>query len=432
MKVTVKEEPAWRRVLDIEVPADVVSRELDKVVEEFRRRMVLPGFRKGHVPSDLVRKQMSGDLESEVLRRVLPQAFSDAVRDRALKPIGDPSLSNLRYAPGQPLSFTATIEVVPQVEVTGYQGLRLTKEEREIKDEDLNAILDQLRDQNADLEDVDRPAQGGDVVTVKYHETLEGGAPTGEESREVALTLGSPHTPPAFNEALLGAVLGDMKNIPLTYPPDHPDQELAGKTVVFHVTVMKIQEKIWPALDDTFASKVLETEGATLEDLRTRIRLRLEVDGRLAATRDLERKLINRLLELNPFEVPRGLVDATLERIIEDARRENGALPADEEERMREAYRAGVERRYRTDILIEAVGSKEGIEVTEEDLDREIASFAESEQKQPAQVKAEIKKNEGLDRLRDELFRRRVIDKLVELAEVTVVKTSPGPSQEAT
>jgi trigger factor len=222
-----------------------------------------------------------------------------------------------------------------------------------------------------------------------------------------------------------------MKNIPLTYPPDHPDQELAGKTVVFHVTVMKIQEKIWPALDDTFASKVLETEGATLEDLRTRIRLRLEVDNRLAATRDLERKLLNRLLELNPFEVPRGLVDATLERILEDARRENGDIPPDEEERVREAYRAGVERRYRTDILIEAVGSKEGIEVTEEDLDREIASFAEAEQKQPAQVKAEIKKNEGLDRLRDELFRRRVIDKLVELAEVTVVKAGPGPGEEA-
>ena len=430
MKVTIKEEPAWRRVLDIEVPADVVSRELDKVVEEFRRRMVLPGFRKGHVPSDLVRKQMGGDLESEVLRRVLPQAFSDAVRDRSLKPIGDPALSNLRYAPGQPLSFTATIEVVPQVEVSGYQGLKLTKEEREIKDEDLSTILDQLRDQHADLEDVDRPAQGGDVVTVRYHETPEGDAPAGE-SREIALTLGSAHTPPAFNQELLGAVLGDMKKIPLTYPPDHPDQELAGKTIVFHVTVMKIQEKIWPALDDTFASKVLETEGATLEDLRTRIRLRLEVDIRLAATRELERKLVNRLLELNPFEVPRGLVDATLERILEDARRENGDLPPDEEERVREGYRGGVERRYRTDILLEAVGTKEGIEVTDEDLDREIASFAESEQKQPAQVKAEIKKNEGLDRLRDELFRRCVIDKLVELAEVTVVKTSPGPSEEA-
>src|SRR6185436_5301998 len=146
-------------------------------------------------------------LESEVLRRVLPQAFSDAVRDRSLKPIGDPTLSNLRYAPGQPLSFTATIEVVPQVEVSGYQGLKLTKEEREIKDEDLSAVLDQLRDQHADLEDVDRPAQGGDVVTVRYHETAEGQAPAGE-SREIALTLGSPHTPPAFNEALLGSVLG--------------------------------------------------------------------------------------------------------------------------------------------------------------------------------------------------------------------------------
>ena len=430
MKVTVKEEPAWRRVLDIEVDAQVVSKELDRVVEEFRRRMVLPGFRKGHVPADLVRKQMGGDLEGEVLRRVLPQAFSDAVRDKELRPVGDPTLSNLRYAPGEPLSFTATIEVVPQVEASGYEGLKLTKEEREIREEDLSTVLDQLREQHADLEDVERPAQGGDVVTLRYHETTEGEAPAGE-SREIALTVGSPHTPPAFSDALMGAVLGDMKKIPLTYPPDHPDAELAGKTVVFHITVMKIQEKIWPALDDTFARKVLEMETASLEDLRTRIRLRLEVDSRLAANRDLERKLVNRLLELNPFEVPRGLVDSTLERILEDAREEHGALPPDEEERLREAYRSGVERRYRTDILLEAVGRKEGIEVTEEDLDREIASFADSEKKQPAQVKAELKKNEGLDRLRDELFRRRVIDTLVERAQVTVVKTAPGPSEEA-
>jgi trigger factor len=431
MKVTIKEEPAWRRVLDIEVDADVVSRELDRVVEEFRKRMVLPGFRKGHVPADLVRKQMGGDLEGEVLRRVLPQAFSDAVKDRDLKPIGDPALSNLRYAPGEPLSFTATIEVVPQIQVSGYQGLKLSKEEREIREEDLNAVLDQLRDQHADLEDVDRPAQGGDVVTVRYHESTDAEKPAGE-SQEAALTLGSDHTPAAFNEALLGVVLGDMKKIPLTYPPDHPDADHAGKTTVFHVTVMKIQEKIWPALDDTFARKVLETEAATLEDLKTRIRLRFEVDSRLAANRDLERKLVNRLLELNPFEVPRGLVEGTLERILEDAREENGALPPDQEERLKEAYRSGVERRYRTDILLEAVGRKEGILVTEEDLDREIASFAESEQKQPAQVKAELKKSEGLDRLRDELFRRRVIDKLVELADVSVVKTAHGPAEEAT
>jgi trigger factor len=124
-------------------------------------------------------------------------------------------------------------------------------------------------------------------------------------------------------------------------------------------------------------------------------------------------------------------VDSTLERILEDAREEHGAIPPDEEERLREAYRSGVERRYRTDILLEAVGRKEGIEVTEEDLDQEIASFADSEKKQPAQVKAELKKSEGLDRLRDELFRRRVIDTLVERAQVTVVKTAPGTTEEA-
>jgi trigger factor len=431
MKVTVKEEPAWRRVMEIEVDADLVSRELDRVVEEYRRRMVLPGFRKGHVPSDLVRKQMGDDLEGEVLRRVLPQAFSEAVRDNELKPVGDPTLSNLRYVPGQPLTFTAVVEVAPQVHVSGYEGLKLTKEEREIRDEEMNAVLDRLREQHADLEDVDRPAQGGDVVTIRYHEVPGGVAPAGE-SKEAALTVGGQHTPDAFNQELLGAVLGDMKKVPMAYPPDFPDPEMAGRSLVFHITVMKIQEKIWPALDDTFARKVLETETASLDDLKTRIRLSLEVDARLAASRDLERNLVNRVAELNPFEMPRGLVESTLDRILEEARRENPSLPPDEEMRLREAYRAGVERRYTTDIVLEAVGRQESIEVTDEDLDQEIASFAESEKKQPAQVKAELKRNGGLERLRDELFRRRVIDRLVEKADITVQKTVTGPVEEAT
>jgi trigger factor len=424
MKVTVKEEPAWRRVLDIEVDAQVVEKELDRVVEEYRRRLTLPGFRKGKVPVDMARRHMGEDLEGEVLRRLLPQAFEEAVRDKALKTIGDPRLSNLRFHPGEPLTFTATVEVVPEVEITGYEGLTMVREQPEVEDEDIHGVLDRLRERHADLAEVDRPAQGGDVVSIRYFEVKEGVPAAENEPRELDLTLGEPETPESFTRDLLGAVVGDMKRIPLAYPPDYDDAELAGTTRTFHVTVAKIQEKIWPAADDAFAKKILESEESTLEDLRSRIRLNLEVEARMRSMRAFEDRLIDRILELNPYEVPKGVVEATLDRIAEEARKERPNLPPDEEMRLREEFRPGVERRYRTDILIETVGHKEGIEVTDEDLDREIGTFAQQEGKPAPQVKADLKRNGNLERLRHDLFRRRVIDRLMEKADVTVTKVS--------
>ena len=422
MKVKVKEEPAWKRVLEIEVDASVVDQELDQVVKEFRRRLVLPGFRKGHVPEDLAKRHLGDDLEGEVLRRVLPNAFEEAIRKAELKPIGDPQVKNLRFAPGEPLKFTATVEVMPEVEIKEYDGLKLTREQAEITDEDVNRVLDQLREQHADLEEVSRPAQGGDVLTIGYWEVENGPSPEKESPSEMNLTLGSEHTPESFNKELMGSVVGDMKKIPLTYPPDYQDQELAGTTREIHVTLRKIQEKIWPPLEPALAQKILGNEESTVEDLKSRVRLNLEVEARMRSIQTLENNMVQRLLELNPFEVPQGLVENTLDRILADAKNEENPLPPDEESRLREAYRSSVEHRYRTDILVEAVGRQEEIQVSEEDLAKEIEAFAEQEGKKPSQIKANLKREGNLDRLRQDLFRRRVIDRLVEKADVTVTK----------
>jgi trigger factor len=421
VKVTVSEEPAWKRVLVITVEAVEVDKELDRVVDEYRRRLVLPGFRKGKVPRDLAQKHLGDDLEGEVLRRILPRAVDDAIRDSELRPIGDPHLSNLRFEPGAPLTFTATLEVMPQVTIEGYSGLKLTRRQPEIREEDISEVMDRLRDQHADLEDVDRPAQGNDVVTIRYWE-IDGAPAGGTEPQEMQLTLGGEHTPESFNAELMGSVVGDMKKVPLAYPAEYPDESLAGRTRHFHVTVGKIQEKAWPALDDAFAKKILEDEGGTLSDLRSRVRLNLEVDARMRSVRELENNLVQRLLEINDFEVPRGIVESTLDRIVGDAKQEGQTIPPDQEVQIKEQYRPAVTSRYKADILIEAVGRQENIAVTDEDLDKEIEAFAQEEGKPLAQVKGRLRSEGNLERLRNDLFRRRVVDTLVEKADITVTK----------
>ena len=431
MKVTVKEEPAWKRSLEIEVDASVVDRELDKVVEEYRRRLVLPGFRQGKVPPELARKHLGDDLEGEVLRRIVPEAVDNALKEKDLRPVGDPRITNLKFTPGQPLSFTATLEIMPQVEVKGYEGLKLTREQTEIQEEDVNRVLDHLRDQNADLEDVDRAAQGGDVVTMRYVELDAAGKPkTDEEPQEVSLEVGGSRTPDIFNQELMSVVVGDMKKVPLTYPEDYPDEALAGKKRELHVTVTKVQEKVWPPLDDAFAVKVLGSDDSGLEDLKSRIRLNLEGEARMHSMQGLENALVSRLLELNPFDLPQGVVESTLERVMERAKKDNPNLTPEDEAKTLEHYRGHVEHHYRVDLLMDAVGRQEGIEVTDEDLDQQIEAYAEREGEKTAQIKARLKKEGSLERIRDDMFRRRVLDRLVEKADVTVSKTGPQKTEE--
>lgn len=429
LKVTVREEPRWKRVLSVEVAPAAVSREEDHLVEATRKKMALPGFRKGKVPKEVARKIMAADLDGEVLQRVLPRAYTEALRRTDIDPVGDPIISDLHYHRGEPLTFTATVEVLPTVEITGYKGLKVTKEVPEVHEDMVDRTLDMIREGRATPTPVERPAAKGDLVHAKYAELDAAGEPKPGDTAEVVLEVGGPRTPETFSEGLLGTVAGDVRDIPLSYPADYPDEALAGSTRTFRVTVGNVEEKVWPALDDTLAKEVLGQDEASVQGLRDQIRVNHEAEAQLHARRRLEGIVVSRLLELNPFELPEGMIASALDRVVHKAREDHPQLTPNDEERMREEYRPLVERRYKTDLLLESVARQEEIRVTEEDLDREIARFAEREGQPAEKIKAELRKENGLDRLARDVFTRRVMEKLMEYADVTEI-TVPGQPQE--
>jgi len=265
---------------------------------------------------------------------------------------------------------------------------------------------------------------------VAYVELNEAGEPVTEAPSEGPLELGGKRTPESFSQGLEGMVAAEEKVIELPFPEDYPEEALAGTSKHFRVNVVRVKEKIWPALDDAFAQAVMGKEDATADLLREQIRLNHEADAFMQAQRVLADNIIKRLLELNPFELPEGMVNSTLDRILEDARKENEEIPEDEAGKLRDTYRVMVENRYRSDILMEAVAKQEGIEVTAADLDREIEQFAGREGRPAAKIKAELKKEGGLERLERDIFQRRVTEKLIELAEVTEIKKKPGAEEE--
>ena len=420
IQVDVTEEPAWKRVLRITVPADTVAAERELLLEAMRKGLSVRGFRKGKVPKEMARKMLAEDLDHEVLQRLVPRAFQDALRQSDLNPLGDPQIHDLDFSPEGPLAFTATVEVLPEIEITGYEGLKVTRDPVDIDEETVTKTLDAIRESRANLETVDRPSQGGDVLTLGVTEVDEAGTaiPEGAEPQEMDLEIGGRNTPPSFTEELLGSVVGDMKTIPLPYPEDYPDPELAGKTRQYHVTVREVKEKVWPDLDDALAREVLGKEEATVDDLTAEIRDGHRKDAEHKARHELENRIVNRLLELNPFDLPETIVATTLDNIVAQAREENPNLPADEEQQLREHYRPMVEGRYRGDILVDTVGRQEKITVSEEDLDAEIARFAERDGRPVEKIKADLRREDGLGRLRRDLFRKRVVETLVEKADV--------------
>ncbi|HEX7879066.1 MAG TPA: trigger factor, partial [Candidatus Eisenbacteria bacterium] len=276
VKVNVIEEPALKRVLEIEIPADEVDGGLREVVEEYRRNVALPGFRKGKAPLDMVRAQMADSLESEYLRKALPKAYMEALAESGLEPAAEPEIKDLQFKKGEPLKFAAHIEVWPKFELSGWQGLSMVREEQEVADADIDAELDTFRQSQATWGAVDRPAQGGDRVALDYW-LLNAVGERGEEQQTGVIEVGGSGTPEPFNQALMGVSKGESRRVVLPAVShtteegvhEHPEQ-------TFDIVVTEVREKSLPALDDAFAKLALGSENADLESLKARVRLSLE------------------------------------------------------------------------------------------------------------------------------------------------------------
>lgn len=421
VKVNVIEQPACKRVLEIEIPAEDVASQMEQMVEEYRREMVLPGFRKGKAPKDMVRARVGESLEQEFLKRALPKAYLEALEETDVNPAGEPEIRDLQFKPGEPLRFTAQIEVWPDVAVTGYREMTLVREENEITDEDVDKSLLRFRENRASHEPVDRPAQGGDVVAVEYW-LLDASGARGE-MKEGTIEIGSDSTPEPFNEALRGAHKGESRRVVLPGTVhtseegvhEHPEQ-------VFDLVVKEVREVRIPPLDDDFAKQAMGSDTGTVDEIRARVRLNLEAQEMMESRERFEQVLFDEMIMRNPFDLPERVVERTLGNVVENARKERGELSAEDETRLREVYKPAVERRLRTDLLIQAVARQENVTLTDEEVDTEIARFAEREKKSVAEVRGRLKREGEIDHLKDDMFRHKVVQTLLGLVKVDVVK----------
>lgn len=430
MKTEVVDVSETRKELKIEIAAEDVRAELDRVTAEYARGANVPGFRKGHAPAAVVRTRFKKDIQGEVLRRVVPDAIERAVRESGLDVIGQPDVhfddARLEKFGQEPLSLHAHVEVMPDVKLGEYKGIEAARRTRPVNDETIERIIKNLLESSAALQPVeDRPSEEGDTVTVDIQgRYIEPPSDDDVNVEDVDVVIGGPGVLKDFSEQLTGVKPDEVKTFTVVYPEDFDSEGLAGKTIEYTATVTAVRRKELPSLDDEWVKSLGEEEVDTVGKLRERVRENLTKSAEYESEHRLRDQILGRLIERHRFEVPETLVSYQANQLLRATLQDmmqRGIDPRTEEidwEAMREMVRERAGDDLRGSMLLERIADAERIEVTDEEIAEEIESLAASSGQSVDQVRVALTKQGGERSIADRLRNRKALDLLVQNANV--------------
>lgn len=416
MTHTVRETGAWQHTVSVEIPVEEVERRLDQVTRALARRVAMPGFRKGKVPIDRVRSEFASHIEQEFLENFLPEATGRAIGEASLSPVVPPTVTNLRFTPGQPLTFDAVVDSAPMVEVKDWKGMQLVRRGRVVNDAAVDAVMANLREESAVFVDLDRPAARGDVVLLDSQRLDANGRRLSHtRAKGARIELGAPELMADLENGLLGAAAGQERTITVTYPADHRQEELAGKSVRYVVSIRKIQEKKLRELDDNFARELFHLE--SLQALRERVRHNLESEDGARVRREMEGIATEELIRRNPFEMPARLVEYMLDQVVRE-QTSGREVDAELRKQLDEHYRPGVERSLRREVLLGGIARQESLTVTDEEIAAEIDRMCQQEPRQAARIRARYQSAERRHSLGEGILERKAMGAVLDAAQV--------------
>jgi trigger factor len=420
----IKREPT-RVELEIPIAPDELAAAEDRAFRSLVRHAKLPGFRKGHVPRKLFEQTYGTEAITErAMEEVIPRLYAQAVRDLSLEPVTRPRMELLPSDGEAPARIRAMVEVRPEIVLGSYDGIEVEIEESPVTDDQVERVLESLARDRATLVPVDREARLGDVLMLDYEGTIDGRAFEGGAAKDQTVELRDDRFIPGFAEGIVGMRAGEHRTIEARFPDDYGEQELAGKTARFEVTLHEVKEPELPALDDAFARSVSDRE--TLDELRAEIRRRLESVAQAQRRRRIADRVMERLLEQHDFPLPPSLVEGEIEQLREEFEERLARSGRTLEEhlsstgRSREEFdaelRARAERRVKGTLLIEAIAKAEGIVATPADLQAELQVLAERYGQPVERIRATLGRNVGA--LMDGIVREKTLEFLVERARV--------------
>ena len=413
--------------LEFTIDQETVQKGLDKTFKKVQKNLNVPGFRKGRVPRRIF-NQMYGEaaLYEDTLNDLLPAAYSKAVQEAGIEPVAQPNIDIKSVEKNQDWELIAEVTLKPEVELGQYKEIEVTKQDRNVSEEDVDAALDRRRESLAELTIKEDAAEEGDTVVIDYEGFVGDEAFEGGKGENHSLVLGSNSFIPGFEDQLVGVKAGDEKDVTVTFPEEYHSDELAGKEAVFKVKVHEVKVKELPELDDEFV-KDLDEDVETVDELKDKIRKELEESKTTAAddARDDEaiRKAVeNAKIEEIPHEMSHEEVHRQMDMFLNNLKQQ-GISPEmyyqmtnSTEEDLHKQFEGDAEFNVRTNLVLEAIVAAENLDATEEDMEKEISDLAKQYNMPEDQVRSVL----SPDLLNRDISLKKAIDLITSTAKETL------------
>jgi trigger factor len=413
MKTEFVDVNATRKNVRVEIPSEIVSAEIDRIARDYSRKARVPGFRPGKTPPRVIKQRFKDQILHDVAHDLIPRAVDDALREKGLEAVDTPDVRDVNIEDGQPLTFTASFDTVPPFDPGDLSTIAIRPASRAITDDAVGLSLQRLRERGARFEPVEgRGVDHGDTVVLDLERRDKAAAP--DVHKDVSIELGAKANPPGFDEQLLGLEVGATKSFDIPYPQDYPIGELAGTEVSYTVTVKGLKRRVLPELDDEFAKDMGEFD--TLDALTARVREDLEHEAKHAAEREDRAELMKQLAARLPFDVPSSMIEREVDRRLEDFARRLIDQNVDPRQAgidwnaFRESQREVAREAVGAALVLDEIARREPLEVTDDEVQREVERYAERSGRTPAAVRAALEKEGSLSRVYAGLRREKTID----------------------
>ena len=425
MKVTVENGENQQVTLTIEVEAAEVNKAVNQACKRLANRVSIPGFRKGKAPRMIVERHVGKDaVLQEAFDIVAPKALSKAFDEQKIDPVTRPSVDIETLEEGKDLVFKATVTPRPEVKLGDYKGLNVPKNEVSITDEDVEKQLKTFQDRQGKLVDAPEGAEvkDGDFTTLDFKGFVDGEAFDGGEGKDYPLQIGSNSFIPGFEDQLVGAKIGEERDVNVKFPEEYHAKELAGKDATFKCTIRSIKTKELPAIDDELAKKVSKFE--TLDELKADIRKNLEENAERTAENDQKSAAIEMATNNITVDIPAVMIDNRVTAMIQEMamRLEQQGMKLEQYlqyagtdiAKLREQYRETAEKNVKTDLMLEEVAKAEDIKVEAKDRDEEVAAMAAAYGATPQQVQKIIKEQGRIGDLAASVLRKKTAQFIID------------------
>jgi len=422
MKVNLEKIEKNKAYLNFEIDEEQFEAAMERAYKKNVRRFAIPGFRRGKAPRKLIERHYGPEVFYEdAAKFLLPEAYQKGVEEYKLEPVDQPSFDIQQIEVGKPFIATAEVVVKPEVNIKEYKGLEVEKIVYNVTDEDVEKELSAIQEQNARLVAVeDRAAKKGDIAVIDFKGTVDNKPFEGGTAENYSLNLGSGMFVKGFEEQVIGMNIGDTKDIEVTFPDDYSVKELAGKKAVFNVSLKELKTKELLPLDDDFAKDVSEFE--TLDELRQDIKTRLQERAKSIEDGSLKASIVNKLKEVSEVDIPEVMVNQEIDRLVLDFAislryrgydlqtylNTTGLTP----EKFKESFRDRALDNVKSSLILEEVGKRENIAVTDEELENKIKELADNYKQTVDDYKKNLKP-EDIEGIKDSILTEKIFDFLI-------------------